>query len=206
MKKIIKISSTIIIIILLFALSSCKKGKIDMEKNIYAQICLTTGEKINLELFYDIAPVSVENFIKLAQSDYYKNVVFHRVIENFMIQTGGYTLIDDELALTKEVDSITGEFSSNGWTNNLKHELGVISMARTSEPNSSSSQFFLCSADCSWLDGEYAAFGKTTDATSNEVILRISKIPTYAVHYTLQNFPTDPVIIENIYISNEIFK
>ena len=210
MKKILRISNLILIILVLFMLSSCKKKneteeKIEMKKNIYAQICLTTGEKINLELFYDVAPTSVENFVKLAENGFYKNVVFHRIIEDFMIQTGGYTLIDDELGLVKETPTIKGEFSSNGWNNELKHELGVISMARTSEPNSASSQFFICSANCSWLDGEYAAFGKTTDEASNEVVLRISRIPTYQVHYTLQNFPTDPIIIENIYVSNEKF-
>lgn len=79
-------------------------------------------------------------------------------------------------------------------------------MARTQDMNSATSQFFLCSATCEWLDHKYAAFGKTTDTKSNEIIVKISNVETYAPHYAFQNFPVESVMIENIYISSEKFK
>lgn len=197
----------IVLMMNLFILSSCNRfGGIKMDKPIYAQIVLTTGEKINLELYHDIAPKTVENFVKLASDGYYKGTIFHRVIENFMIQTGGYTVIDNSLEELPETDTIFGEFSDNGHENNLKHELGVISMARTNIMDSATSQFFICSATAEHLDGSYAAFGKTTDEASNEVVLKISKVETYVMHYAFQNFPCDIIEIENIYVSNKIFK
>lgn len=205
MEKFRKIGSIIVLFLLIFSLSSCKKGKIDMNKEIYAQIEFTNNDKINLELYHDIAPKSVENFVELAQKGFYKDVVFHRIIADFMIQAGGYKIIDNTLSLAGEAKTIKGEFKENGVENNLKHELGVISMARTSDPNSGSSQFFICAATCSWLDGSYAAFGKTTDKESNDVVLKISKLQTYQPHYTLTDFPVEPVIIKEVRVSNNKF-
>lgn len=203
MKNTIKFILILGLIMFSSILTSCRGG----EKMVYAQIVLTTGEKINLELYKEFAPESVENFVKLAKKGYYKGTIFHRVIKDFMIQTGGYYLDEDNtLNELETTDSIKGEFASNGFeTNTLKHELGVISMARTSEPNSATGQFFLCSATCTWLDGEYAAFGKTTDNASNDVILRISNVETYAPHYAFQNFPVDLIVVEDIKISNKKF-
>lgn len=203
-----KIKLIIIILILTFTMSSCKKnGGINMNKPIYAQIVLTSKEKINLELYHDLAPITVENFVKLANEGYYKGTIFHRVIENFMIQTGGYKIVDNNLEELPDTNAIKGEFSANGYTNNtLKHELGVISMARTNVMDSATSQFFICSATSSHLDGNYAAFGKTTDEASNQVVLKISRVQTYAPHYAFSDFPCDIIEIENIYISNEKFK
>ena len=117
------------------------------------------GMKMTGELYEDIAPVTVENFVKLAESGFYNGLKFHRVIPGFMIQGGcpsgtgtggpGYT--------------IKGEFSSNGIANDLKHERGVISMARAMDPDSAGSQFFIMVDDAPYLDGQYAAFGKVTD-------------------------------------------
>ena len=210
MQKIYKIL-TMILFILLLSLTSCKNkskiGGISMNKEIYAQIVLTTGEKINLQLFHEYAPETVENFVKLATDNYYKGTIFHRIIDNFMIQTGGYKIEDNSLLELPEINTIKGEFASNGFdTNTLKHELGVISMARTSIKDSATSQFFICSATVPHLDGEYAAFGKTTDEESNKVVLKLSGVETYAMHYMFQNFPCDIIEIENIYISNEMFK
>ena len=89
---------------------------------------------------------------------YYDGIIFHRIIDGFMIQTGGYYLEDNSLSEAKEVPTIKGEFSANGVENNLKHTLGVVSMARANDMNSASSQFFICSADAPHLDGNYAAF------------------------------------------------
>ena len=210
MQKKIKIIM-IMLVVILFTLTSCKSkskiGGISMNKEIYAQIVLTTGEKINLQLFHEYAPETVENFVKLASEDYYKGTIFHRIIDNFMIQTGGYKIEDNSLLELAETDTIKGEFASNGFElNTIKHELGVISMARTNIKDSATSQFFICSATVPHLDGEYAAFGKTTDEESNKVVLKLSKVETYAMHYMFQNFPCDIIEIENIYISNKIFK
>lgn len=103
----------------------------------------------------DVAPKSVKNFQGLVSSGFYKDLIFHRVIEDFMIQGGGM----DANGNSKESDTILGEFQSNGFSNNLLHEAGVLSMARTSVMDSASSQFFIMHKYSSWLDGEYAAFG-----------------------------------------------
>ena len=169
-----------------------------MNKPIYAQIVLESKETINLELFYDQAPLTVDHFVKLVKKGYYKRTIFHRVIQDFMIQTGGYTIDNHTLNELPETEPIYGEFSENGWDkNNILHELGVISMARTQDMNSATSQFFLCSTTCEWLD---------TDTKSNEIIVKISNVETYVPHYAFQNFPVESVMIENIYISSEKFK
>jgi peptidyl-prolyl cis-trans isomerase B (cyclophilin B) len=94
--------------------------------------------------------------------------------------------------------SIKGEFASNGVENNLKHELGVISMARTSDPNSATGQFFICAANTPHLDGNYAAFGKAVDAESEKVVLDISKVDTGNIGYGFTDFPLTPVVIKSI--------
>ncbi|KKI90605.1 peptidylprolyl isomerase [Bacillus sp. SA1-12] len=130
-----------------------------MEKNPVATITMESNQAIKIELYPNIAPNTVNNFISLAQSGFYDGVIFHRVIPGFMIQGG-----DPDGTGTGGPDySIKGEFTSNGFENNLKHERGVISMARTQEPNSAGSQFFIMVEDSSHLDGEYAAFGKVTE-------------------------------------------
>ena len=162
------------------------------------QIVLNTDECINIELYKEIAPKSVENFMKLVKSGYYNNTVFHRIINGFMIQTGGYKIEDNTLYELGEVESIPGEFSSNGFKNDLKHELGVISMARTSDPNSATSQFFICAATCPWLDGEYAAFGKTIDEESKQVVLEVSQMPTGNLGGGFTDFPYELIGIKTI--------
>ncbi|MBO4265274.1 MAG: peptidylprolyl isomerase [Clostridia bacterium] len=116
------------------------------------------GGIIDLELFDDVAPVTVANFLELVGKKFYDGLIFHRVISGFMIQGGdplgsGYGGSDKE---------IFGEFRSNGFDNPISHKRGVISMARSNNPNSASSQFFIMHADGEFLDGNYAAFGKVT--------------------------------------------
>ncbi|MBQ8292809.1 MAG: peptidylprolyl isomerase [Bacilli bacterium] len=161
-------------------------------------IKLEDGRKITLELYPEVAPITVENFLKLVDQKYFDGVCFHRVIENFMIQTGGYYLDGNSLNEKADIPSIKGEFEANGVENNLAHKLGVISMARTNDMNSASSQFFICSADAPHLDGNYAAFGKTVDEESNQVVLEISKVPTMNIGYGFSDFPQFPVVIESI--------
>ncbi len=141
----------------------------------YVKIVTGKDEVILLELYPDIAPITVENFQNLVKDKFYDGLTFHRVIEGFMIQTG------DPLGNgTGGSDTtIKGEFSKNGVQNDLKHEKGVVSMARSSAMDSASSQFFICSdtnESVSSLDGSYAAFGKTIAGL--DVVERISKVQT----------------------------
>lgn len=123
------------------------------------QIEMQNGGIIKAELYPEVAPITVENFVKLIENKFFDGLIFHRVIEGFMIQGGGF----DAFGKHKDADSIKGEFDSNGVRNTLKHDRGVLSMARTMFPNSASSQFFIMHRAAPHLDGQYAAFGKVTD-------------------------------------------
>ncbi len=128
------------------------------QESDYVMISVKDYGDIVLVLRRDIAPISVANFKKLVKDDFYNGTIFHRVVSGFMIQGGGFTVFDGKLA-QKPADEIKGEFYENGVTNNLSHIRGVLSMARTTEPDSASSQFFIMHADNSGLNGKYAAFG-----------------------------------------------
>lgn len=162
------------------------------------KVCIefTNGKKINLELYREHAPESVENFISLVKDGFYDGLCFHRVIEGFMIQGGGFKW-DGGLIHKNAPKTIKGEFRANGVKNDLKHVSGVISMARTMFPNSASSQFFICVEECPHLDGQYAAFGKTADEESLSVAIEISKVNTgYVDGYA--DVPTTPIVIKSI--------
>ena len=197
----------VVCLVLLLISTSCS-GKFDRTKTdkIFAQIVLSDNRKINLELYYDKAPITVDNFIDLVESGHYENTIFHRVIVDFMIQGGGYIMQDGKLKSKGTVKAIKGEFSSNGWKkNNIKHEPGVISMARTSAKNSATSQFFICSATRPHLDGEYAAFGKTTDSKSKQVVVSISKVKTYRYSNSFTDMPENVIKIKKVKLSNSKF-
>ena len=153
------------------------------------KIVMENGNEITAELYPDIAPITVENFIKLVEDKFYDGLIFHRVIAGFMIQGGGY----DPFGEHKEASSIKGEFASNGVKNDLKHTRGVLSMARTSVKDSASSQFFIMHDDAPHLDGEYAAFGKVTDGMD-----AVDEIAETAVDWNDQ--PMVPQIIKSIRI------
>lgn len=142
------------------------------EKNINAKITMENGGVIELELYPHIAPITVENFVSLAQSGFYDGLIFHRVISGFMIQ-GGDPLGNGMGGSDK---NIKGEFAANGVANSLSHKRGVISMARSQNFNSASSQFFIMHADGEFLDGQYAAFGKVTSGI--ETVDAIAEVPT----------------------------
>lgn len=129
------------------------------DKNPMVTIEMEDGSIIKVELYPEIAPNTVRNFVSLVQSGYYNGLIFHRVIPGFMIQGGD----PDGTGMGGPGYSIAGEFSENGFNNALKHERGVISMARSGQPNSAGSQFFIMVKDSSFLDTEYAAFGKVTE-------------------------------------------
>lgn len=140
------------------------------KKNPIATIEMESGQVIRIELFPSIAPNTVANFVELANNDFYNGTVFHRIINGFMIQGGDPT----GTGMGGPGYQIRGEFSSNGFENQMTHQIGVISMARTGAPNSAGSQFFIVSGDASHLDGSYAAFGKTIDDESLRVVLDIA--------------------------------
>ena len=145
------------------------------------------------ELYPDKAPKTVANFVKLAKENFFAGLIFHRVIKGFMIQGGGYTEDMEE----RETASIKGEFRANGCsTNNLKHTRGVLSMARTSIPDSASSQFFVMHRDAPHLDGQYAGFGKVTEGL--EVLDAIASVETGNYGWYMQDVPVDAVVIESI--------
>ena len=133
------------------------------------------GKKINLELYPEHAPITVENFLSLVKKGFYDGLCFHRVIENFMIQGGGF-IYDDGLIQQPAPRTIKGEFIANGVNNTLKHTRGVLSMARTFLPNSACSQFFVMHQNAPHLDGEYAGFGKVLEGL--DVVDEIALTPT----------------------------
>lgn len=120
---------------------------------------MENGDIMRGELYPEIAPKTVENFVKLVEEGFYDGLIFHRVIPGFMIQGG----CPDGTGMGGPGYSIEGEFTANGFPNNLKHERGVLSMARSMNPNSAGSQFFIMVADAPHLDGQYAAFGKIVE-------------------------------------------
>lgn len=170
-----------------------------MQEKYYIEITLTNSKKIRLCLERKYAPTTVDHFVELVKNDYFNGTIFHRIIKDFMIQTGGYCIEDNSLIEMPEVSSIKGEFESNGFADNtLKHTKGVISMARTSDKNSATGQFFICAADCTWLDGEYAAFGKTIDEESLNNVLEVSNMQTARLHPAFTDFPVELIGIETI--------
>ena len=130
------------------------------------------GGVIELELYPEIAPKTVENFLKLVNEGFYDGLIFHRVIPGFMIQGGD----PQGNGMGGAKQNVVGEFKANGFNNTLKHTRGVISMARSTSPNSASSQFFIMHANAPHLDGHYAAFGKVVSGI--EVVDEIASIPT----------------------------
>jgi peptidyl-prolyl cis-trans isomerase B (cyclophilin B) len=136
--------------------------------NPIVTIEMESGGKITIELYPKVAPNSVNNFISLVKKGFYDGTIFHRVIPGFMVQGGD----PDGTGMGGPGYSIAGEFTQNGFENNLKHTTGVLSMARAQNPNSAGSQFFIMVADSPHLDGAYAAFGKVTEGMDvvNEIV------------------------------------
>ena len=145
--------------------------------------------QITLELYPDKAPETVRNFLSLVEREFYNGLIFHRVIRGFMIQGGGMTPAFGE----KPARSIRGEFIANGFmANDIKHKRGVISMARTNDPESASSQFFIMHDDAPHLDGQYAAFGRVTEGM--DVVDKIANVRTGRYGW-YSDVPKTPVVI-----------
>ena len=153
------------------------------------EITMKDGGVIRLELDKEAAPLTVENFEQLVGDEFYDGLIFHRVIRDFMVQGGDPT----GTGMGGPGHEIKGEFSSNGWNNPLSHKRGVISMARSGMPDSAGSQFFITHGDATFLDGDYAAFGRVIEGM--DVVDRIAQAPTDG-----GDRPVDEIAIETIRI------
>ena len=153
------------------------------------RIKIDMGElgEMTLELFPNVAPITVKNFLDLTNSSFYDGLIFHRVIKGFMIQGGD----PQGNGMGGSKNNIKGEFKQNGVDNPLEHSRGVISMARAYNPNSASSQFFIMHKDASYLDGAYAAFGAVVEGI--EVVDKIANVRT-----SPSDKPLEPVTIKSI--------
>ena len=196
-----------------FTFVGCKETKTEEfgilnENDPIVKIEFSTGDVVNVELYKDTAPISVENFLKYVDEGFYEGTMFHRIIKDFMVQTGGFVKGEDGYLHEKKAThpAIYGEFSANGCTyNNVDHLKGVISMARSSE-NSATTQFFFCTVDnYPTLNGNYAAFGRVIDEQSMNVIYKFDTIPTtttiafYGDHAMLNtDTPTQIITIKKI--------
>ena len=145
-----------------------------------------------ITLYPDVAPITCENFEKLVKDGFYDGLKFHRVVEDFMAQ-GGDPKGDGTGGST---DTIKGEFSQNGVENTLSHTRGVVSMARSNDPDSASSQFFICYGDESFLDGQYAAFGKVTEGM--DVVDSFVKVERSMGSDGAVSSPNTDIIMENV--------
>ena len=152
---------------------------------------------IEAELYPEKAPNTVKNFVELIEKGFFSGKIFHRIIEGFMIQGGGYDIDFNHC----EAKAIRGEFRANGFPQNtLKHARGVLSMARTSAPNSASSQFFVMHANAPHLDGQYAGFGMLTDGF--DVLDQIASVKTGRYGY-FSDVPREPIVIDRIEVVEE---
>ena len=161
-----------------------------MAQNPVVTITMKSGDIIKAELYPEIAPTSVNNFISLIQNKFYDGLIFHRVIKGFMIQGG----CPDGTGMGGPGYSIKGEFAANGFENSLKHTEGVLSMARAQHPDSAGSQFFIMHKDAPHLDGSYAAFGKVIEGM--EVVNKIAETRT-----DWSDRPLEPQVIETVTVN-----
>ena len=159
--------------------------------NPIVRITMDSGKVIRLELYPETAPITVENFLDLVKKGFYNGLTFHRIISGFMIQGGD----PDGNGMGGPGYSIKGEFKSNGVDNPLKHEKGVISMARSMDPNSAGSQFFIMHEAAPHLDGQYAAFGKVIEGL--DVVDEIASVET-----GFQDAPVEKVIMEKVEVED----
>ena len=179
--------------LLLLGLTACaNKDSGNNGEAVMVEITMRDGGVIKLELYPDVAPITVENFTKLANEGFYDGLIFHRVIKGFMIQGGD----PEGTGMGGSDTNIKGEFAVNGVANNISHVRGVISMARARSYNSASSQFFIVHRDSTYLDGQYAAFGRVIEGM--EVVDAIAEVPTNG-----NDRPLTEQVIETIRVVEE---
>ena len=184
------------VILAMFNVSGCKKAGSSGQNHPQVQVEMEDGNTFVIELYPEYAPKTVENFLKLVNDGFYDGLTFHRIIDGFMAQGGGY----DASGAEKQADTIPGEFSNNGFTQNtLKHTKGVVSMARIGGMNdSASSEFFIMLDDKEGpgLDGDYAAFGKVIEGM--DVITNFQKLDRTVGPDGNISTPVTPVVIKKM--------
>ncbi len=191
MKRIVALS--LCALLLLFSMTACGGSKRDLGDIVYVEIDMQDGSFIKLELYPNVAPITVSNFVDLVEADFYDGIIFHRVISGFMIQGGEPT----GTGMGGSEQTIKGEFTANGVQNDLSHERGVISMARTSlSMDSASSQFFIMHQTNTQLDGQYAAFGRVIEGM--ETVDAIASVATDS-----NDKPLAPQMIKTIRLIDE---
>ena len=173
MKKLLTVLMSVILSISIF--SACSNRE-EAQENTYVHLEFESGEAIIMELFPETAPMTVKHFLENVKSEYYDGKVFHRAIKGFMIQGGSA----DGRGVGGSGRTVKGEFKANGIENNLKHTRGIVSMARSNDPDSASGQFFIMHAAAPHLDGNYAAFGKVVEGM--EVVDKIAEMPVGGIN------------------------
>lgn len=193
MKKFI---SLVLCAVMLLSFSACSDKENDgagaYGETVMIEMEIEKFGTIKLELYPEVAPITVENFVNLAKDGFYDGLTFHRVYPGFMIQGGD----PEGTGMGGSANTIKGEFSSNGVQNTLSHERGVISMARSNSPDSASSQFFICHQDADFLDGNYAAFGKVVEGI--EVVDAITEIECTYNGEAVNTKPVEPPVIKAV--------
>ncbi len=188
-----RIFMLILVFALLFVSGGCNaKETEDYGDSVMIQIEMDNGGIIKLELYPDVAPITVDNFVTLVKDGFYDGLIFHRVIKGFMIQGGD----PEGTGFGGSAKKIKGEFALNGVKNPISHKRGVISMARSQAVNSASSQFFICHADAPHLDGSYAAFGKVIEGI--DVVDEIANVRT-----DYNDRPLHDVVIKSITVIDD---
>jgi peptidyl-prolyl cis-trans isomerase B (cyclophilin B) len=200
-KKIVSVLLAMCAVVALAGFAACSKESVskteaggssgtsggESGETIMIQIEMENGGIIKLELYPDKAPITVDNFVSLVNEGFYDGLIFHRVIKGFMIQGGD----PEGTGFGGSEKKIKGEFASNGVANDLSHTRGVISMARSKQKDSASSQFFIVQEDSTYLDGDYAAFGKVTEGM--DVVDEIASVKT-----DRNDRPLEDVVIKSI--------
>ena len=157
--------------------------------NPIVTIEMENGKKMKIELYPEVAPITVSNFISLVKKGFYDGLIFHRIIKDFMIQGGD----PNGTGMGGSDENIKGEFIANGVANSHPHKRGTISMARANHPDSASSQFFICHVDTPFLDGQYAAFGDMIEGFEE-----LDKLANLRTDYN--DRPNNPPVIKKMYI------
>lgn len=173
-------------------LTGCGTGAEKSNSEKATEAANQSGNTIVLTLHPDQAPITCQNFQELVESGFYDGLTFHRVVNDFMAQGGD----PQGTGVGGSDKTIKGEFKNNGVNNELSHQRGVVSMARSQDPDSASSQFFICYGDCSFLDGDYAAFANVTEGM--EVVDDFTKVKRSTNSMGEEAIPETPIVMEKV--------
>ena len=187
-KKMISMGLMTICMCSMLVLTGCGDGTADVSDSGYS----FNGQSFVITLYPDAAPITCANFQKLVENNFYNGLTFHRVVDSFMAQ-GGDPLGD---GTGGSDETIKGEFATNDVDNRISHQRGIVSMARSQDPDSASSQFFICYGDCTFLDGNYAAFGEVTEGM--EVVDGFLEVPRSTGSDGDVSSPDDDIVMDKV--------